>query len=145
GAALDLRHRAPRRVLLHRDIRRDRPGDPLHLFPVLRGPFSMVSTKTTPDERRRLQRAAWARLLRWADSDIPHIAIPFLAGAWFYGTRWLGTFPLIEYRNWLAYPFSPSSVTELLRNLAWRDIPFSRDVSLFAVQLTGAGCGLRYG
>ncbi len=69
-------------------------------------------------------------------------AAPLAAGAWFYGTRWLGTFPLIEFRNWLAYPFTRGTLPELAGNLAARDIPFSRDVSLFSVQLIAAGCGI---
>jgi hypothetical protein len=107
----------------------------------------MESTETAPGEPQspRHRSAAWARLARWAGSDGVCAAVPVLAGAWFYGTRWLGTFPLIEYRNWLAYPFSRGTLPELLGNLAARDIPFSRDVSLFTVQLTAAGCGLGYG
>ncbi len=75
-------------------------------------------------------------------TEIGSAALPVLAGAWFYARNWLETFPLIEYRNWLAYPFAWRSVRELLFHLFFREIPFSRDVSLFTVQLTAATCGL---
>jgi hypothetical protein len=72
-------------------------------------------------------------------------AIPFLAGAWFYGVYWLDLFPLIEYRNWLWYPFEAGrSIPELLRHLVAQEGAFARDVSLFEVQLTALGCGLGY-
>ena len=68
-----------------------------------------------------------------------------MAGAWFYGAYWLDLFPLIEYRNWLWYPFEAGrSIPELLHHLGAQEGAFARDVSLFEVQLTALGCGLGY-
>jgi hypothetical protein len=50
-------------------------------------------------------------------------------------------FPLIEYRQWIFYPWDRSAFFDLLETAFVRDHFFSRDTSLVFVAGTGAACG----